>query len=75
VLEIGFLVAVITAVFSLSAYFPATIQWSKAPSVSHLLLVGYSPRSVTGHNVDIPEDKRNTGELCIWDVDDMSKVR
>lgn len=57
------------------AYFPATIQWGKAPSVSHLLLVGYSPRSVTGHDVDIPEDKRNTGELCIWDVDDMSKVQ
>lgn len=56
------------------AYFPATIQWGKASSVSHLLLVGYSPRSVTGHDVDIPEEKRNTGELCIWDVEDMSKV-
>jgi WD40 repeat protein len=56
------------------AYFPATVQWGKAPSVSHLLLVGYSPRSVTGHDMDIPEEKRNTGELCIWDVDDTSKV-
>jgi hypothetical protein len=56
------------------AYFPATMQWGKAASVSQFLLVGYSPRSVTGHDVDIPEEKKNTGELCIWDVEDMSKV-
>lgn len=36
--------------------------------------MGYSPRSVTGHDVDNPEDKRNTGELCIWNVDDVSMV-
>ncbi|TVY84506.1 Rik1-associated factor [Lachnellula suecica] len=56
------------------AYFPATIQWGKAASVSRLLLVGYSPRSTSGQDTDIPEDKKNTGELCIWDVEDMEKI-
>lgn len=56
------------------AYFPATMQWGKAPSVGQYLLVGYSPRSISGHETDIPEDKKNTGELCIWDVEDMSKI-
>ncbi|TVY49371.1 Rik1-associated factor [Lachnellula occidentalis] len=56
------------------AYFPATMQWGKAPIVANYLLVGYSPRSINGHDVDIPEEKRNTGELCIWDVSDMSRV-
>jgi hypothetical protein len=56
------------------AYFPATIQWGKAYVVSHLLLVGYSPRSLTSHEVDIPEEKRNTGELCLWNIDDGSRV-
>jgi hypothetical protein len=50
------------------AYFPATIQWGKAAGVADFLLVGYSPRSVTGQDIDIPEDKRNTGELCLWNV-------
>jgi hypothetical protein len=39
-----------------------------------MLLVGYSPRSLTSHEIDIPEDKRNTGELCLWNVDDGSRV-
>jgi hypothetical protein len=56
------------------AYFPATIQWGKSPGVRHMLLVGYSPRSLTSHEIDIPEDKRNTGELCLWNVDDGSRV-
>ncbi|TVY35634.1 Rik1-associated factor [Lachnellula subtilissima] len=56
------------------AYLPATMQWGKAPIVANYLLVGYSPRSITGHDVDIPEEKKNTGELCIWDVSDMSRV-
>ncbi|KAK0639326.1 WD40-repeat-containing domain protein [Cercophora newfieldiana] len=49
------------------AYFPATMQWGLAPGVQHLLLVGYSPRSLTGDDSDIPEDKLHTGELCLWD--------
>lgn len=56
------------------AYFPATIQWGSAYNVAHLLLVGYSPRSVRGDDNDIPEDKRNTGELCIWNAFDKTKV-
>ncbi|TAQ84901.1 hypothetical protein B7494_g6773 [Chlorociboria aeruginascens] len=56
------------------AYFPATIQWGKAESVAHLLLVGYSPRSITTHEVDIPDDKKNSGELCVWDVRDGSRL-
>ncbi|RDL38248.1 uncharacterized protein BP5553_02588 [Venustampulla echinocandica] len=56
------------------AYFPATIQWGKSPSVSNLLLVGYSPRSVAGDDADIPEDKKNSGELCIWNAEDQSRI-
>lgn len=49
------------------AYFPATMQWGRSPTVRHLLLVGYSPRSRTGDDADIPPDRRETGELCLWD--------
>lgn len=49
------------------AYFPATMQWGRSPTVRHLLLVGYSPRSRTGEDADIPPDRRETGELCLWD--------
>lgn len=45
------------------AYYPATIQWGIAPVCSHHLLVGYSPRALSGDDNDIPESKRNTGEL------------
>lgn len=45
------------------AYCPATIQWGIAPVCSHHLLVGYSPRALSGDENDIPESKRNTGEL------------
>ncbi|TGO23270.1 hypothetical protein BPAE_0138g00230 [Botrytis paeoniae] len=59
---------------NLWAYYPATVQWGKADSVSSLLLVGYSPRSFSNDEVDIPEDKRNSGELCLWNALDGSKV-
>ncbi|KAK4197594.1 hypothetical protein QBC40DRAFT_341864 [Triangularia verruculosa] len=49
------------------AYYPATMQWGIAKEVQHLLLVGYSPRSRTGEDLDIPEDRKNSGELCLWD--------
>ncbi|TPX11026.1 uncharacterized protein E0L32_008063 [Thyridium curvatum] len=49
------------------AYFPATIQWGRAPDVQHLLLVGYSPRSMIAYEDNIPEDRRNSGEVCLWD--------
>ena len=49
------------------AYFPATMKWGCHEQVSHLLLVGYSPRSRTNDDADIPEERRNTGELCLWD--------
>ncbi|PBP23957.1 WD repeat domain-containing protein [Diplocarpon rosae] len=48
------------------SYQPATMQWGKSPGVVHMLLVGYSPRSDTGHEHEIPEEKRNSGELCLW---------
>ena len=51
------------------AYYPATIAWGIAPGVRNIVLVGYSPRSVSGHEMDIPEEKRNSGELCLWDTD------
>ncbi|EAQ83934.1 hypothetical protein CHGG_10338 [Chaetomium globosum CBS 148.51] len=43
--------------------------WRPMQSVStaHLLLVGYSPRSRTGDDNDIPELRRDSGELCLWD--------
>lgn len=50
------------------SYQPATIQWGKAPQVANLLLVGYSPRSDTGDDADIPDEKKNTGELCVWNT-------
>ncbi|KAL1879390.1 hypothetical protein VTK73DRAFT_7027 [Phialemonium thermophilum] len=50
------------------AYFPATIQWGLSPEVQHLLLVGYSPRSLTVDDNDIPEDRRASGEICLWDA-------
>ncbi|KAL3427543.1 WD repeat domain-containing protein [Phlyctema vagabunda] len=56
------------------AYFPAAIQWGRLERVSHLLLVGYSPRSLSGDDNDIPGDKSNTGELCMWNTLDGSKV-
>ncbi|KAH8714158.1 hypothetical protein BGZ61DRAFT_448524 [Ilyonectria robusta] len=50
------------------AYFPATLQWGRAPGTQHLLLIGYSPRSTSGEDLDIPEDKRNSGEITLWDA-------
>ncbi|KAH8677443.1 hypothetical protein BX600DRAFT_127796 [Xylariales sp. PMI_506] len=50
------------------AYCPAAIRWGLAPMVQHLLLVGYSPRSLRADDRDIPEDRANTGELCLWDA-------
>ena len=49
-------------------YFPSTIRWGLAPKVRHLLLVGYSPRSLSDEDHTIPEDRRHTGELCVWDA-------
>jgi hypothetical protein len=49
------------------AYFPATMQWGRAGGAEYLLLVGYSPRSRTGDDSDIPEDRLRSGELCLWD--------
>ncbi|GAB1313008.1 hypothetical protein MFIFM68171_03218 [Madurella fahalii] len=49
------------------AYYPATMQWGLAEGAEHLLLVGYSPRSRTDDDNDIPEDRRDSGELCLWD--------
>ncbi|KAI8955880.1 WD40 repeat-like protein [Xylaria longipes] len=57
------------------AYYPAAIRWGLAPSVKHLLLIGYSPRSPTGEEHEIPEDKRDTGELCLWDTVTRTQVR
>ncbi|TEA16598.1 Rik1-associated factor 1 [Colletotrichum sidae] len=49
------------------AYLPATMQWGLAEAVQHLLLVGYSPRSLSGDDRDIPDHKLNSGEICLWD--------
>ncbi|KAI1745577.1 WD40 repeat-like protein [Xylaria scruposa] len=57
------------------AYYPAAIRWGLAPEVKHLLLIGYSPRSPTGEEHEIPEDKLDTGELCLWDTITRTQVR
>ncbi|KAJ6781167.1 hypothetical protein PWT90_08260 [Aphanocladium album] len=56
------------------AYFPATVQWGIAPGTQHLLLVGYSPRSFSGDEQDIPVDKLNTGEIMLWDALERRQV-
>ncbi|RFU73298.1 hypothetical protein TARUN_8948, partial [Trichoderma arundinaceum] len=50
------------------AYYPATMQWGRCPRSRHLLAVGHSPRSFSGEDHDIPEDKRNSGEVILWDA-------
>lgn len=55
-------------------YFPATMQWGQAKGCQHLLLVGYSPRSLTGDDLDIPEDKRNSGEIILWDANQGQRI-
>ncbi|KAH6656662.1 hypothetical protein BKA67DRAFT_552618 [Truncatella angustata] len=55
------------------AYCPAAIRWGSAPDTYHLLLIGYSPRSLSGDERDVPEDKWHTGELCLWDT--LKKVQ
>ncbi|KUJ08635.1 WD40 repeat-like protein [Mollisia scopiformis] len=50
------------------AYHPATMQWGRSDKVSNLLLVGYSPRGTSNDEAEIPESKRNSGELCCWNA-------
>ncbi|KXJ96976.1 WD40-repeat-containing domain protein [Microdochium bolleyi] len=50
------------------ALFPAAISWGIAPQAQHLLLVGYAPRAHSGNDQDIPEEKQNSGELCVFDT-------
>ncbi|KAI1298652.1 WD40 repeat-like protein [Xylaria venustula] len=57
------------------AYYPAAIRWGLAPEVQHLLLIGYSPRSPTGEDHEIPEEKRNSGELCLWNTITKAQVK
>ncbi|KAK6226364.1 wd repeat domain-containing protein [Colletotrichum tabaci] len=57
------------------AYFPATMRWGLAKEVQHMLLVGYSPRSLTGDDNDIPDDKQNTGEICLWNCLTGEKIK
>ncbi|KAM3514541.1 hypothetical protein MY11210_001776 [Beauveria gryllotalpidicola] len=56
------------------AYCPATVQWGIAPGTQHLLLIGYSPRSFSGDEQDIPDDKQQTGEIMLWDARDRCKI-
>lgn len=55
-------------------YFPSTMKWGIEQSVKHYLLVGYSPRSTTGDDGDIPPEMLNTGELCLWDAINVRSV-
>ncbi|KFY20907.1 hypothetical protein V491_03326, partial [Pseudogymnoascus sp. VKM F-3775] len=54
-------------------YYPSTLQWGKAPSVAHLLLAGYSPRSFDVHD-EVPKLIEDTGELCLWDTTNGTRV-
>lgn len=49
------------------SYWPSTMQWGTAEGTRHLLAVGYSPRSRDGDENQIPEDKRRTGAILLWD--------
>lgn len=49
-------------------YCPSTMKWGLENSVKHYLLVGYSPRSLSMDDGDIPLESLNTGELCLWDA-------
>ncbi|KAI1105032.1 WD40 repeat-like protein [Jackrogersella minutella] len=57
------------------AYFPSAARWGIESSVNHLLLIGYSPRSLNNDDNEIPEDKRDTGELCLWDTNTNTEVK
>ncbi|KAI5927963.1 hypothetical protein F4810DRAFT_705859 [Camillea tinctor] len=57
------------------AYYPAAIRWGLAPEVQHLLLIGYSPRGVGGEDHEIPMEKRDTGELCLWNTITKTQVK
>jgi WD40 repeat protein len=52
------------------AYYPSTMQWGKAPGTEHILAIGYSPRALNGDDHDIPEDRRRTGEVVLWNAQD-----
>ncbi|KAL7906871.1 hypothetical protein GGI35DRAFT_97564 [Trichoderma velutinum] len=56
------------------AYFPATMQWGRDSTSQHLLAVGYSPRSFSGDDHDIPEDKQNSGEITVWNAELNQRV-
>jgi WD40 repeat protein len=56
------------------AYYPATMQWGRCSRSKHLLAVGYSPRSISGEDHDIPEDKRDSGEITLWDAAQGQRV-
>lgn len=55
-------------------YCPATIQWGIATGSQHLLLIGYSPRSFSNDEQDIPVDKQQTGEIMLWDANERRPV-
>ncbi|EPE08770.1 wd repeat-containing protein [Ophiostoma piceae UAMH 11346] len=56
------------------AYLPAAVRWGLSRDTNHLLLVGFSPRGLglTADDEDIPLDRRDTGELRLWDGRDGS---
>ncbi|RDA93744.1 hypothetical protein CP533_0223 [Ophiocordyceps camponoti-saundersi (nom. inval.)] len=56
------------------AYFPATMQWGLAPGSTKLLAIGYSPRGLRTGDHDIPEEKRNSGEIMLWDAERGQRV-
>ncbi|KAF4123727.1 WD40 repeat [Geosmithia morbida] len=56
------------------AYQPAALRWGLAPGTQHMLAVGYSPRSASGDDLDIPEEKRDSGEIVLWDADARRRI-
>lgn len=58
------------------AYCPATIAWCPVEGYQHLLLIGYSPRGLAlAHDTEIPEDKRNSGEIALWDTREKRRLQ
>ncbi|KAG4426940.1 hypothetical protein IFR05_017577, partial [Cadophora sp. M221] len=34
----------------------------------------YSPRSISGNDSDVPELKKNTGEICLWNATNKDQI-
>lgn len=52
------------------AYFPSCMKWGKSKDVVHYLLAGFSPSGIEDDDEigEVPQHKKETGQLCVWDT-------